>query len=201
MKRLLAISDLVDALKAGQVGLMPFDTTWGIGAIATPENVRRIQLIKGRDSNKPFLIMIPDPTSLDQWASPLVSWQREWVGKLWPGPVTLVFDRHPDLDDILTAPLTSIALRAPGFGPIRDLVSAVGRGLLSTSANAGNEAPQGDGSGVFDPRLEEKMDFVATPFFPEHNGASSIVDLRSEPIRLLRRGLFASEIEHKIAKH
>ena len=55
----LTIKKVIEKLESGQVGVMPFDTVWGLGGLMAEGVVKRMASLKNRSDQKPFLMLIP----------------------------------------------------------------------------------------------------------------------------------------------
>lgn len=135
------IDKLTDRLDKGAVIAFPTDTTFGLGcSIQCPEAIERVFTIKGRDPDKtvPVLGVESDLRELIELPTTLKPVIRRW----WPGPLTLVLDcRKPAEWSSRLVRSGTMAVRDPGFEPLRELLERSGP-LVGTSANpSGLEAP------------------------------------------------------------
>jgi L-threonylcarbamoyladenylate synthase len=55
--------------------------------------------------------------------------------RFWPGPLTIVLRRHPDVSDLLTGGQDTIAIRVPSHPMALQLLTAFGGGIAAPSAN------------------------------------------------------------------
>ena len=78
-------------VRAGGVAVFPADGLYGLACDPTNATaVERIQEIKGRDEQKPSAVMYFSPLALRELLADIGPRTSEAVGKLLPGPVTLV---------------------------------------------------------------------------------------------------------------
>ncbi len=131
-------------LNLGKVGLVPTDTIYGISARTDKiESIKRIYTIKGRDFNKPFIILIPNIKSLKQFGvnNDLVV---STVSKHWPTRSTLVFDivnkEAIDKYEYLHRGKNSLGFRIPDCLKLVKMLEETGP-IVSTSANKQNTTP------------------------------------------------------------
>lgn len=124
-------------LLEGRVGLVPADTIYGISCLITDKSaVERIYFIKGRDKDKPFIILIPDVNLLREFKiSPeLINKAKDY----WPGRNTLVFDlKDGDIREkyyYLHRGTNSLGFRVPDVDKLAELLKLIGP-IVSTSAN------------------------------------------------------------------
>ena len=175
------IKQCVASMRSGGVILYPTDTVWGLGCDATSlEAVRRIAAIKGGRESKNFILLLDN-------ASRLASYVREIPDQAWnlieyaERPLTIIYDGARNLPDEIIAPDGSIAIRVTHDGFCRDLVAALRKPLISTSANiSGQPAPT-----VFnriDPAILAKADYTVNWRRNDLKEAqpSTIIRLRSD---------------------
>jgi L-threonylcarbamoyladenylate synthase len=129
---------VVELLKNGAVGLLPTDTIYGLSALAlNKEAVERIHALKGRDNNKPLIVLISDLHQLEELG--LKVEQAELAKSYWPGPLSLEFDAT-DAPDWLHRGGFFFAVRMPDYSELRDLIAKTGP-VVSTSANLQGQKP------------------------------------------------------------
>ncbi len=133
---------ILDIIKTGGVILYPSDTLWGLGGDATQDKpALRIRQIKGREADKPFIVLVSDLDML-----------RSLVGEIPPAvmnemeksirPLTVIYPRGYGVSAHVKAADGSLAVRVVKKGFARDLIRVVNRPLISTSANlSGQPAP------------------------------------------------------------
>lgn len=183
------------ALAAGRVLLLATDTICGLHARADrPEALARVLALKGRAPEQPLLLLA---ASLDQargLCAPLTAAQAAHCAAAWPGPFTFLLPARPDLPAaVCDAARATVAVRVPGRSDLRRLVELAGAPLASTSANRTGEpalttlpeALAAFGGGV-DGWWEGEGAASRLPGAP-----SALVDLTTEPPRVLRAGPLA----------
>ena len=87
-----------DVLRHGGVVALPTDTVYGIAArIDQPEAIRSLYTIKGRASEKAIAVLLARVEELDSVAIEIPAAARGLAGFFWPGGLTLILHRNPDL--------------------------------------------------------------------------------------------------------
>lgn len=124
-------------LRAGGLVAVPTETVYGLAARADDgAAVAAIYAAKGRPSFNPLIVHVANVDQAQTLAtfSPLA---HALAAKFWPGPLTLVLPRRADapVASLVTAGLTTIALRCPAHAVMQALVHIVGP-LAAPSANA-----------------------------------------------------------------
>lgn len=140
----LALDLMAQHLNKGGVVAMPTETVYGFGCALQPAAIRRIQALKGRGADKPFLILAPSRESLPglDWTSEA----RELAEVFWPGALTLILaDRSGAYPAGVRSPTGSVAVRMSPHPVARGLVEALGAPITSTSANAPGHPPARSG--------------------------------------------------------
>jgi L-threonylcarbamoyladenylate synthase len=126
----------VHLLRAGQLVAFPTETVYGLGGDARSDlAVARIFEAKGRPRFNPLIVHVPDLATAREFA--VVNAQAEAVAaRFWPGPLTLVLPlRDAGLSDLVTAGLSSVAIRVPAHPLAQALLRAFGGPLAAPSAN------------------------------------------------------------------
>jgi L-threonylcarbamoyladenylate synthase len=125
----------------GQGGLVAFptDTVYGVGALAFDEKaVESIYAAKDRPVEKAIPILIGGPEDLDKVTVEVPPIAAKLAARFWPGPLTLVIPKHPNLPDVVSASPT-VGVRVPDHPVARALLRAAGP-MAVTSANISGQA-------------------------------------------------------------
>ena len=184
-----AIEDAARLIRAGQPVAIPTETVYGLAADATNgDAVARIYAAKGRPSFNPLIVHVLDLAAAEQLGI-FDDAARALAKAHWPGPLTLVVPRREDssIASLVTAGLSTIAIRVPAHRAMRALLTASGKPLAAPSANA---------SGTISPtRAAHVMRTLAGRIaLVIDDGAcavgieSTIVGIDGHGIRLLRAG-------------
>lgn len=171
--RVVSPQEAGEALRRGAVALVPTDTV--VGLAAGEAGLSRLAEIKRRDPGKPVAALCASAEEAFSLAKEVPTLARELARRLWPGPLTLVFDAPEG---------GTVGVRVPDHGVVREVLAAYGGPLYATSANiAGESAP-----GSLDEVPQEIRGAVDLAVEGEAGGgeASSVVDLSNGKVRLLR---------------
>jgi tRNA threonylcarbamoyl adenosine modification protein (Sua5/YciO/YrdC/YwlC family) len=141
--------DALAALRAGRVVAIPTDTVYGVAAVlsAAPS----LFAVKQRPREVALPVLIADESQLHRIVQlPLPPGVEGLVATWWPGPLTIVLDRHPsfavDLGGSGEA-ATTVGLRLPASDVVRSLCAEVGP-LAVTCANVHGRPTPRDAAGV-----------------------------------------------------
>jgi L-threonylcarbamoyladenylate synthase len=191
-----AIQKAADLLRQGKLVAIPTETVYGLGADAkNPEAVKRIFAAKGRPADHPLIVHIPDKAALEEWAIEI----RDDVWKLaehfWPGPLTLVLKKHPNVPMEVTGGQNTVALRVPNHPVALAVLNAFGGGIAAPSANRFCRISPTQASHV-EEELGDKVDMILDGGACQVGLESTIVDLSGAKPKLLRPGQISkAEIE------
>jgi L-threonylcarbamoyladenylate synthase len=157
------MTDVVEALRAGEPVVLPFDTVYGLAAEPyRVESTRRLYELKGRTETQPIALVALDVDVLLECIPELRGRAATRARQLLPGPYTLVLPNPAGRFRWLTGTNPeAIGVRVPQLtGPGRDVLERV-RAVVATSANLPGEP---------DPRrLDDVPDRI-------RNGAAAVVD-------------------------
>lgn len=186
-----AITKALQVLQAGGVVALPTDTVYGIGVLAhSGESVEKLYAIKGRDSTKAVPVLIGDAADLPAIAPDPGPRALTLAKAFWPGPLTLVLPRHPDLPAQLSEGAT-IGVRVPNHTVALALLRAAGP-MGVTSANLSGGADTRTAKEVLD-QLGGRIDLVLDGGRTPGSAPSTVVDLSRERLAILRPGPISRE--------
>jgi L-threonylcarbamoyladenylate synthase len=122
-------------LRNGGTVAFPTETVYGLGANALdPNAVAKIFTAKERPNWDPIIVHISDRAMLDQVA--VVPPQAErLIAAFWPGPLTLLLPRTPQVPDNVTANRPLVGVRMPAHPIALALIEATGLPIAAPSAN------------------------------------------------------------------
>ena len=170
-------------------GLMAFrtDTFYGLGTDPlNPAAVAKIRELKGREDNKPILLLISDMDQLDRFVSEPSGTFGLAVGR-WPGPLTLIGPARSELPIELTAGTKTIGLRLPDDENVRALLRTCGGALTATSANISRKPPARTAQEVED-YFPTGIDLIIDGGEVMATEPSTVLDLSESEPRLVREG-------------
>lgn len=189
----------INLLKAGQIVAFPTETVYGLGADAwNLSAVQRVFDAKQRPADNPLIVHISSRQMLHQFTDEVPEGAEKLMNAFWPGPLTLIFKKKPDVLDIVTAGLDTVAVRWPGHPLSQDIIARVGP-LVAPSANS---------SGKPSPTKPEHIKEDFGEHFPIIEAGetqigleSTVLDVSITPFRLYRPGSIGqNQIENIIEK-
>ncbi len=130
MKRAMAV------LAQGGLVAIPTETVYGLAADARNEvAIQKVFDLKGRPAHKPLIVHLGSADQLVAWAQDIPSYARLWADAFWPGPLTLILNKHPSVLPIITGGQETVAVRVPDHPMTQALLQAWGGALVAPSAN------------------------------------------------------------------
>jgi L-threonylcarbamoyladenylate synthase len=133
--RVEGVAKAVEAVRAGEIVVLPTDTVYGVGADAfSAEAVASLLAAKGRGREMPPPVLVPSVRTVDGLATDVPAWARDLIREFWPGPLTLVFKAQSSLMWDLGETNGTVALRMPKDEIALAVLSEVGP-MAVTSAN------------------------------------------------------------------
>jgi len=194
-----AIALALSVLEAGGLVVLPTDTVYGLAALLGNANaIARIYQAKERSENKAIAVLVGDLEQVDLIASELTPVARRLAQAFWPGALTLVVPRRPDLPENLSL-LPTVGVRMPDHDFARALLRRAGP-LATTSANlSGGPNPRTaqEVLAQLDGRIELVLDGGEAP----GGVPSTVVDCTGPAISILREGAISrQQIERIVNK-
>lgn len=188
------IAQAARLIRAGEPVAIATETVYGLAADATSgEAVARVYAAKGRPAFNPLIVHVADAGEAARFAV-LDDAARALAARFWPGPLTMVLTvrRGDYLAPLVTAGLTTVAVRAPAHPAMRALLTAAGRPLAAPSANASGGISATTAAHVA-ASLGERVALIVDAGPAPLGIESTIVAIEPARLRLLRPGPIDAE--------
>lgn len=131
-----AIAEAARLLVQGKLIGMPTETVYGIAANAFDRSaVLATFEAKGRPAENPLIVHVATLVQARAISKDLPPIAQILAERFWPGPLTLVVMRSPDVPDEVTAGLETVAIRMPSHPVARRLIELSGVPISAPSAN------------------------------------------------------------------
>lgn len=152
--------NIADILADDGIILYPTDTIWGLGCDATnPVAVERVYNLKQRDRSKPFVLLVDSIDMLKDYVEALHP-RLETLMMYHTRPMTVIYDQAKNLPENAVGPGGSVAIRVAYDPFCQQLIQAIGKPLVATSANISNE-PFPTIFGEISSQVIQGVDYVA----------------------------------------
>jgi L-threonylcarbamoyladenylate synthase len=179
-------------LRQGELVAFPTETVYGLGAdAANPVAVAKIFAAKGRPSDHPLIVHIPGVEHLERWAREIPETAYALAKAFWPGPLTLILKRQPNVPDAVTGGQDTVGVRVPGHPLALELLKAFDGGVAAPSANRFGHVSPTTAQHVHD-ELGDAVAMVLDGGPCRVGIESTIVDLTGPQSRILRPGMIGA---------
>ena len=181
-----AVEVAARALRSGQIVGIPTDTVYGLAV--DPFNAAaagRLFAAKRRPSDVGIAVLVAGEDQTGSLAPPLPPVASVLVERFWPGALTLVVPRRPDVAVHIGAVQATVGLRCPDHAGVLALCQAAGP-LATTSANLHGQPTLTTAASVadtFGDSVAVLLDGGTCAGSP-----STVVDCTGTQARLLREG-------------
>lgn len=130
-------------LQQGEVVAFPTETVYGLGADGlNGDACKKIFAAKGRPADNPLILHISQLEQINQLTSGLSPMAEKLAKTFWPGPMTLVVNASERVPQVVTAGLTTVAVRFPSDPVAQALITLAGTPIAAPSANrSGKPSP------------------------------------------------------------
>lgn len=184
-----AMAHAARIIRAGGLVAMPTETVYGLAGNALDERaVAAIFQAKGRPTTDPLIVHVADMADLDTLcASPRPAHFAQLTAHFWPGPLTLLVTKHPQVTDLITAGHTTVAVRMPAHPVALALIRSCGVPLVAPSANMFSRPSPTSADHVMHD-LAGRIDAVIDAGSSHVGVESTILDITGPQPRILRHG-------------
>ena len=193
------------ALLSSRVVAIPTETVYGLAGNAFDEiALATIFTVKERPTFDPHIVHIPPLTAdADVVLANLGLLARdkltpaererllELTGAFWPGPLTIVMPRGPQVPDLVTSGLATVAVRCPGHPVTQRLLHATACPLAAPSANRFGRISPTTAAHVLE-ELGGRIDFILDGGQSRIGIESTVVTI-TDPPTVLRPGSVTQE--------
>ena len=183
-----AIAVAAQILAAGRLVAFPTETVYGLGANALDAAaVERIFAAKQRPTTDPLIVHLASADQLDRVAIDIPPVTHALAERFWPGPLTLVLRRGPDVPPNVSAGRNTVAVRVPAHPVAHALLTACGLPIAAPSANLFSRPSPTTAQHVLDD-LAGRVDMVLDGGPTTIGLESTVIDLTQTSPVLLRPG-------------
>lgn len=175
-------------IKRGGIVAFPTETVYGLGADVFNENaVARIFEAKMRPADNPLIAHIGDLSQITQLAADLPESASQFIGKFFPGPLTVVLKRSAAVPLIATAGLDTIGIRMPGYALAAEFLRKCDTPVVAPSANLSGRPSPTTWQAVQED-MDRRIDCILQGEPTQLGLESTVVDCTSFPPTVLRSG-------------
>ncbi len=182
------IKAAAELIRMGETVVFPTETVYGLGANALDSRaVEKIFSAKGRPSDNPLIVHIPDFGMAEEFADSIPDSARTLAERFCPGPLTMIFKKKQCIPYSVSAGLDTVGIRIPGCKVAREFLKECGVPVAAPSANiSGRPSPT-----TFSHVLEDmsgRASGIIKGEDAEVGVESTVIDMTSEIPTVLRPG-------------
>lgn len=186
------VAECAILLQGGGIAGVPTETVYGLAADAfQPLAVASIFEAKARPLTDPLIVHLPEVGWIERVAHFESDIERSLVDRLakafWPGPLTLLLKKHPDIPELVTAGSARIAVRVTAHPLFQEVLRKVGSPLAAPSANRFGRISPVTAQDVRS-ELGKVISLILDGEASWHGLESTILSLSSEGMEILRPG-------------
>lgn len=181
-------------IRTGGLVAFPTETVYGLGANALDEDaVRSIYQAKGRPSDNPMIVHIADTAQLADVASEIPEAAIPLIQAFWPGPITFIMKKTPEVPMTTTGGLETVGIRMPENETARALIRAARRPIAAPSANRSGKPSPTTYSDVLED-MDGRIDSILMGEDCKVGIESTVLDLTGPVPMILRPGYITKEM-------
>lgn len=182
----------VDAIRRGDLVVLPTDTVYGLAADAfSPLAVDALLSAKERGRDMPVGVLVGSWRGLDGLVLSVPAHVRDLVEAFWPGGLSLVVQQAPSLSWDLGDSRGTVMVRMPLHPVVLEVLAETGP-LAVSSANVSGKPPATSAAEA-QAQLGDTIDVYLESGSCGEPVASTIVDVTSAVPRVLRAGAISIE--------
>lgn len=181
-------------LRDGGLVAFPTETVYGLGANAlNADAVARIFSAKERPATDPLIIHLSGLEQITRVVSFIPPTAETLAKTFWPGPLTLVLPKQPEVPDSVTSGLHTAAVRVPDHPVALALIRAADCPIAAPSANRFGHTSPTTARHVWDD-LQGRVDIILDGGETTVGVESTVLDVSTNPPRILRPGGITREM-------
>jgi tRNA threonylcarbamoyl adenosine modification protein (Sua5/YciO/YrdC/YwlC family) len=186
------VAAAVEAVKSGEIVVLPTDTVYGIGADAfTPHAITALHHARNATTRVPPPVLVGSRHTLDGLVYSLPKAARELADAFWPGALTLYVEHSPSLQWDLGDTGGQVAVRMPLHPVALEVLREVGPMAVTTANKVGGAAP------ATAEEAREQLEYSVRVYLEAGPAAdpapSTIIDVTGDVPRVLRAGAIPLE--------
>jgi len=182
------VEKAVEILRKGGLVAFATETVYGLGADATnPSAIQKIFIAKGRPSTNPLIVHVADQAIARKWVSHWPDSAGRLADEFWPGPLTFVLPKNPQIVPAVTAGLPNVGIRSPDHPLALELLQKFAGPVAAPSANRSNRVSPTNADHVRQ-ELGDEVDLILDGGPCAVGIESTVIDLASPRPAILRPG-------------
>lgn len=182
------IDEAAFCIATGGTVAFPTETVYGLGCDAMNNiAIDKVYKAKGRPSDNPLIVHVSKPEDVYFLAKEVSAEAQLLIEHFWPGPLTIIFPKRPEVPLRVTGGLDTVAVRCPSDETARELISKSGKFIAAPSANLSGSPSPTSAKHVIDD-LNGRVDYILCGDNSKIGLESTVVDMTSDVPVILRPG-------------
>ena len=188
----------IQELEAGKLVAIPTETVYGLAANAFNETaINSIFKLKKRPKNNPLIVHVKSIDSLESIVNTIPNKAKQLAEQFWPGPLTLILPKNPNLSQTITAGKDTVAVRIPNHPLTLELLNKIDFPLVAPSANPYQGISSTNANHVQRYFSEEELGIILDGGACEEGLESTIVGFYDDQVIIYRLGTIPIEAIEK----
>lgn len=195
------IKCMAQAILRDETVILPTETVYGLGAHGLHSHaIRKIYEAKGRPQDNPLILHISKRSMLKVCIEGEVSEvAQKCMDAFWPGPLTLIFKKHAQIPQEITAGLPTVAVRMPAHPVALKIIEEANVPVAAPSANRSGKPSPTQSQHVIDD-MDGRVDYIVTSNDSEVGLESTVLDVSGKiPVILRPGGITKEQLEELLS--
>lgn len=193
------IETAIKALLNDELAALPTETVYGLAGNASKDHViRKIFDLKKRPFYNPVIVHIKSASCLNEIAQNIPEIALNLAEKFWPGPLTLLLEKKPEISDLITAGKDTVAVRVPNHPLFLSVLEQIEFPLAAPSANPFGSISPTCAAHVFN-YFGESLNVILDGGVCDKGIESTIIGFEGNTPVLYRHGSISMEDIEKVA--
>lgn len=184
---------IAEELRSGKLVAIPTETVYGLGANGLdPAAVKKIFVAKNRPMDNPLILHIAEIDQIGQLTKNVNQEDLDKLERLWPGPLTVIFEKSDIIPDEVSCGLDTVAIRIPNHKICHEFLKSTKVPVAAPSANLSTKPSPTRAQDVIED-MDGRIDYIIDGGPCEIGLESTVLDLSSENPTILRPGYYTKE--------
>lgn len=189
-----SIHRAAEIIRAGGLVAFPTETVYGLGCDAlNPDAAAKVFEAKLRPTFDPLIVHLADRAMVEMVVKFVPPMAYRLMDAFWPGPLTVILPKQPSVPDLVTAGLSTVAIRLPDHPIARALIREAQTPIAAPSANPFSYVSPTTAQHVSD-GLGDRVDLILDGGPCPVGVESTILSLTGDRPELLRPGSLTLEM-------
>lgn len=189
------VEKAADSLLEGQIVAFATESMYAIGVDATNRDaVERLYAATGRERSRAVSVLVHSVAQVRRIVREMPPGVEELIEHFWPGPLTLIFRRHPTVFPAISTDDT-IGIRIPNHYVALAILSMLGRPVATTGAKIGGTERARQAGDILE-SMGGRVDVIVDSGSLSAACPSTVLSVVETPYRIVRPGpIGRSELE------